>query len=391
MLTNHDSALASPGPWRDRKRLWWLLSALLPLAVVVNLWRFLATGHTHWLWQLPLFVYLVIPLLDLWLGEDTDTPPESAIPTLEAQTWYRALVVLFIPAQLVATVLGAWIAATMPLSAAGWIGLVLTVGGINGVAINTAHELGHKRSRWERALALVTLAPVAYGHFFVEHNRGHHARVATPNDPASARLGESFWAFLPRTVFGSLRSAWQLEALRLRAAGRSPWSLHNLNLQAWTLTLACYGALVAGFGAGVLGFLVAQALYGISLLEVVNYIEHYGLLRRRGADGRPERCRPEHSWNSSHLVSNLFLYHLQRHSDHHAHPARRYQALRHQADAPQLPAGYAAMLVLAYVPPLWFAVMDRRVLAHYRGRIREANLHPPRRLALLARYRDHRA
>jgi alkane 1-monooxygenase len=367
------------------------LSALLPWAVVVTLCCFAASGRTPWLWQLPLFVYLVIPLLDLWLGEDTDNPPEAAIAALEAQVGYRALVVLFIPAQLAVTVLGAWIAATMPLSAAGWLGLVLTVGGINGVAINTAHELGHKRVRWERALALLALAPVAYGHFIVEHNRGHHARVATPDDPASARLGESFWAFLPRTVLGGLRSAWRLEALRLQVAGRSPWSLHNLNLQAWAVTLACYGALAAVFGAGVLVFLVAQALYGISLLEVVNYIEHYGLLRECDRDGRPERCKPEHSWNSSHLVSNLFLYHLQRHSDHHAHPARRYQALCHQADAPQLPAGYAAMLVLACVPPLWFAVMDPRVLAHYRGRIDRANLHPPRRVALRARYGDLRA
>lgn len=386
-----DSAPAPAGPWRDRKRVWWLLSALLPWAVVANLGCFATSGRTLWLWLLPLFVYLVIPLLDLGFGEDTDNPPEAMTAALEAQAGYRALVVLFIPAQLAVTVLGAWIAATMPLSAADWLGLVLTVGGINGVAINTAHELGHKRVRWERALALLALAPVAYGHFIVEHNRGHHARVATPDDPASARLGESFWAFLPRTVWGGLRSAWRLEALRLQADGRSPWSLHNLNLQAWAITVACYGALAAVFGAGVLVFLVAQAVYGISLLEVVNYIEHYGLLRGRDRDGRPERCKPEHSWNSSHLVSNLFLYHLQRHSDHHAHPARRYQALRHQADAPQLPAGYAAMLVLACVPPLWFAVMDPRVLAHYRGRVDRANLHPPRRAALRARYGDFRA
>ena len=391
MTSCHDTAADPPGRWHDRKRLWWLLSALLPWLVVLSLWRVATTGQMHWLWHLPLFVYLVLPLLDLGFGEDRENPPEAAVPALEAQVWYRALVVLYIPAQWAVTVLGAWIAATVLLSPAGWIGLVLTVGIINGVAINTAHELGHKRVRWERALALFALAPVAYGHFAVEHNRGHHARVATPEDPASARLGEGFWAFLPRTVFGGLRSAWQLEALRLRAAGRSPWSRHNLNLQAWALTLACYAALAASFGPAVLVFLAAQALYGISLLEVVNYIEHYGLLRQRGADGRPQRCRPEHSWNSSHLVSNLFLYHLQRHSDHHAHPARRYQALRHHVDAPQLPAGYAAMLVLAYVPPLWFALMDRRVLAHYQGRIDQANLHPPRRLALLARFGDHPA
>jgi alkane 1-monooxygenase len=294
--------------------------------------------------------------------------------------------VLFVPLQYGVTALGAWIAATQPLSAWGWLGLVLSVGGINGVAINTAHELGHKRSRWERTLALVALAPVAYGHFFVEHNRGHHARVATPADPASARLGESYWAFLPRTTVGGLRSAWQLETLRLGAVDRSPWDWRNHNLQAWALTALLYAALAAVLGPLVLLFLLMQALYGISLLEGVNYIEHYGLLRATGAQGRPVRCTPQHSWNSSHRVSNLFLYQLQRHSDHHAHPSRRYQALRHHADSPQLPAGYAAMLPLACVPALWFRVMDPRVLAHYGGDLRRAHLHPPQRAALLARY-----
>jgi alkane 1-monooxygenase len=373
-------------PWRDPKRLWWLLSALLPALVWFNLLRFSSSGQTAWLWQMTLFVYVVIPLLDLLLGEDTRNPPESALAGLEGAVWYRALVVLYVPLQFAVTVCGAWIAATHELSALGWAGLVLSVGGINGVAINTAHELGHKSAAWERWLARITLAPVAYGHFYVEHNRGHHARVATPADPASARLGESYWAFLPRTLLGSLRSAWQLEALRLRAQGRPAVNWRNQNLQAWAMTLALYAALCAGFGLQVLPFLLVQALYGISLLEVVNYIEHYGLLRAAGPDGRPVRCTPQHSWNSSHVVSNLFLYHLQRHSDHHAHPARRFQALRHFAESPQLPAGYAAMLLIAYVPPLWFAAMDKRVLAHYAGDLTRANLHPPRRALLLARH-----
>jgi alkane 1-monooxygenase len=372
--------------WRDPKRLWWLLSAMLPLLVWFNLLRYSGSGQTAWLWQMTLFVYVVIPLLDLLFGEDRSNVPESAVAALEAQPWYRGLVVLFVPVQFAVTIYGAWIAATHELSALGWVGLVLSVGGINGVAINTAHELGHKTAAWERWLARITLAPVAYGHFYVEHNRGHHARVATPTDPASARLGESYWAFLPRTMIGSLRSAWQLEALRLQAQGRPAVHWRNQILQTWAMTLVLYAAICAAVGLQVLPFLLVQALYGISLLEVVNYIEHYGLLRPVGPDGRPVRCTPQHSWNSSHVVSNLFLYHLQRHSDHHAHPARRFQALRHFAESPQLPAGYAAMLVIAYVPPLWFAVMDKRVLAHYAGDVRRANLHPPRRALLLARH-----
>ena len=203
--------------------------------------------------------------------------------------------------------------------------------------------------------------------------------MATPADPASSRLGEGFWSFLPRTVVGSLRSAWRLEALRLAYHGRPAWSPANRNLQAWAATVLLFAALCVAFGLQALPLLVLQAVYGISLLEVVNYIEHYGLLRRPGADGRPERCTPQHSWNSSHLVSNLFLFHLQRHSDHHAHPGRRYQALRHCPDSPQLPSGYASMLRLADVPPLGRLVMDRRVLAHCGGDISRANVHAPHR------------
>jgi alkane 1-monooxygenase len=372
--------------WRDPNRWLWLLSASLPWLVAANLWQFALGGSSLWLWLLPLWIHAVIPALDVLFGRDHGNPPEWAVAQLEARRFYRVLVAAYVPGQWLVTGLAVWIAANADLSGSAWIALVLTTGGVNGIGINAAHELGHKSTRWEPGLALLALAPVAYGHFLVEHNRGHHARVATPGDPASARLGESFWAFLPRTVLGGLRSAWALERVRLARQGRTPWSPRNRALQGWALTLMSFGTAAAVFGAQVLPFLVVQALYGITLLEVVNYIEHYGLLRREQPDGRPERCTPRHSWNSSHRVSNLFLFNLQRHSDHHAHPTRRYQALRDAADAPQLPSGYAAMLVLAYLPPLWRRVMDPRVLAHYGGDLERANLHPPERDTLRRRY-----
>lgn len=366
----------SKRPYRDPKRWLWLLSALFPLMVVGNLLRFERDGGLFWLFVTPLFIYLIIPLLDHWLGPDSRNPPDDAVAQLEADPWYRALVVLFVPIYLGLILLGAWMAPRYPGQPLVWLGLVLSVGAISGGAINTAHELGHKHPAWERWLSRIALAPVAYGHFYVEHNRGHHRRVASFEDPASSRLGESFWAFLPRTVIGSLRSAWALE--RARLAGRGLPSLHwrNENLQAWAMTLLLFGALTAAFGPWALLFLILQAVYGFSLLEVVNYLEHYGLKRQRDAKGRLERCRPEHSWNSNHVVSNLFLYQLQRHSDHHAHPARRYQALRDFPDAPQLPNGYAGMVLLAYIPWLWFRVMNPRVLAHYGGDATRANVQP---------------
>ena len=163
---------------------------------------------------------------------------------------------------------------------AGSSGYALTVGTVAGVAINTAHELGHKQPKVERTLAKLALAQSGYGHFYVEHNRGHHNRVATPEDPASSRLGESFWAFLPRTVVGSVRSAWGLEAKRLRAQGKSVWSTDNDVLTAWAYTVVLFAGLAIAFGPKVLPFLVVQAVFGFSLLEVVNYLEHYGLLRQ---------------------------------------------------------------------------------------------------------------
>lgn len=373
-------------PWQDGKRWLWLLSPALPLLALSSLLGYLATGLPLLLWGGPVLLYGLIPLADWWLGTDTTNPPEAAVPGLEDDAYYRAIVYAYIPLQYAMTALAAWMLATQAL--AGWdiAGLLLTCGIINGVGINTAHELGHKTNSFERWLAKLTLAPVAYGHFFVEHNRGHHKHVATPEDPASSRMGESFWAFLPRTVIGSLRSAWGIERARLQRLGHGPWHWRNDILQAYALTGLLFGALTAWLGWLVLPFLLLQAAFGASLLEVVNYLEHYGLLRQKKADGRYERCRPEHSWNSNHTVTNLFLYQLQRHSDHHAHPTRRFQALRHFDESPQLPAGYASMILLAYLPPLWFRVMDPKVVAHYEGDLTRANLDPRKRTKLLSRY-----
>jgi alkane 1-monooxygenase len=322
----------------------------------------------------PLVIHALLPVLDRVLGEDFSNPPESAVAQLEADVFYRAMVWAYVPVQLIGTVLGAWIAVTQPLAWMGYAALVLTVGAINGIGIGTAHELGHKKETLDRWLSKIALAPSAYGHFFVEHNRGHHKRVATPEDPASARMGESFWAFLPRSVWGSLQSAWTLEQERLNKQGMNVLHPQNHNLQAWGLTLVLFGVLVVWLGWMALPFLVVQAVYAASMLEVVNYVEHYGLLRQKDMAGRYVRCEPEHSWNSNHLVGNLLLYQLQRHSDHHAHPSRRYQALRHFANAPQLPAGYATMISVAYCPPLWFAWMDHRVMTHYGGDLGRVNV-----------------
>lgn len=378
-----------PANWTDGKYWWWLLSPALPLLGVAFILLSLTDVPRIICWALPIFFYGIIPILDLLIGMDRTNPPESAVPNLEHSRYYRAIVYLYIPSQYAATILGVWIAVTHDLPWWDVLGLLVTVGIINGVAINTAHELGHKKRPLERWLAKVTLAPVAYGHFFVEHNKGHHRRVATPQDPASSRMGETFWAFLPRTMIGSAQSAWEIEQQRLGRKKQSVWSLENDNLQAWAMTVVLFGALTIWLGWLALPFLIAQAFLGASLLEVVNYIEHYGLKREfNDKTGRYERCTPEHSWNSNNVVTNLFLYQLQRHADHHANPTRRYQSLRHFDESPQLPSGYASMLVLAYLSPLWFHQIDPIVARHYAGDIKKANLHPRKREQLIERWQN---
>jgi alkane 1-monooxygenase len=392
--------------WRDKKRRLWLMGLIAPTAlftVMPIVWALNQAGATvasqALFWIGPFLVYLLLPLLDLRFGPDGQNPPDEVMERLENDRYYRYCTYIYIPFQYASVIVGAYLFTASDLSWLGYdgglswvakIGLALSVGTLGGIGINTAHELGHKKDSLERWLSKITLAQTWYGHFYIEHNRGHHVRVATPEDPASARFGETFWEFLPRSVLGSLRSSCELEAARIRRGGRSPWDPRtfpqNDVLNAWAMSVLLWGVLIAVFGPALIPFMIIQAVYGFTLLETVNYLEHYGLLRQKTASGRYERCTPEHSWNSDHLVTNLFLYHLQRHSDHHANPTRRYQTLRSMDGAPTLPSGYASMIGLTYFPPLWRKVMDHRVLAHYDGDISRVNVHPRMRDKVFAKY-----
>jgi alkane 1-monooxygenase len=379
-------AVADPADWQDAKR------ALWPFALIVPLLPFLAglavkiTG-IGLLWGLgPLVVFGLMPALDRLGGLDTDNPPAEAEDRLDADRYYRWCTWAYVPLQYLGLVWATRLWAQGDLSTIESLGLATTVGCVAGLGINIAHELGHKRPAVERWLSKVGLAQSAYGHFQLEHNRGHHAKVSTPEDPASSRLGENFYEFLPRTVVGSLRSAIRLERERTARLGLRFWSPGNELLNAWAMSVVLFGGLLVAFGWRVAPWLAVQAVFGFCMLEVVNYIEHYGLLRGRRPDGRYERCRPEHSWNASNAASNLLLFQLQRHSDHHAFPTRRYQVLRHFDEVPQLPTGYAGMIVLAVCPPLWRRVMDPRVVAFYDGDVERANLHPRTRARILARH-----
>jgi alkane 1-monooxygenase len=374
--------------YRDRKRWGWALSVVWPMLPFLGLAAHHFSGLEIAL-GLPLLIsYGLMPLLDALIGEDENNPPEAVVPQLDADRYYRWLTWATVPLHFIALIGCAWWAGTQDLSWWALVLLAFVAGTDAGLGLNTAHELGHKHNRLEQWLARLVLAVPAYGHFTVEHGRGHHRWVATPEDHASSRMGESIYRFALRELPGGIRRAWALESARLAGLGHAPWSLHNTMLQSYLITAVLQVGLTIVFGWVMIPFLVIHNLVAWWQLTSANYVEHYGLLRQRLPSGQYEAPQPHHSWNTNHLVTNLATFHLQRHSDHHAHPSRRYQCLRHFEDLPQLPSGYFGMFPLAYVPPLWFRVMDKRLLAlpQVRGDLRRVNLDPARRDALWARY-----
>ncbi|NRR31824.1 alkane 1-monooxygenase [Oxalobacteraceae bacterium] len=380
------TAALPPVAYRDPKRPYWLLSLLVPAALGSGPLAYLWLGQAWILWLPLAAVYLLLPLLDLWMGEDRSNPPEDAVPAMDADRYYRAITFALVPTLWLSIVCAAWFVATHALPWHTQLAMVLSTGVMGGFCINVGHELGHKRSRVEQWLAKLVLAPTGYGHFYVEHNRGHHRDVATLADPASSRMGETLYRFLLREMPGAFRRAWKLERERMARQGKPVWHHDNEVLQPMLFTALLWCALALWLGPAILGFMLPMALWANFQLTSANYIEHYGLLRQTGANGKVETCKPQHSWNSNNTLSNWILFHLQRHSDHHAHASRRYQSLRHFPDLPTLPNGYFGMFILAYIPPLWFAVMNRRLIAATGGDVRRISFQPGLRAKLMRRY-----
>ena len=390
-MTTTYRALDSTGQsveYTDGKRVWWALSVVYPLLPFLGMWLHSLTGQPIAL-GLPLLIsYGLMPLLDHLIGEDENNPPEAVVPQLDADRYYRWLTWATVPLHFVALIGCAWWVGTQALPWWAVLMLAYVAGTDSGLGINTGHELGHKHTAVEQWLARLVLAVPAYGHFTVEHGRGHHRFVSTPDDHASARMGESIYYFVLREIPGGIRRAWQLEAERLAQRGSSVWSVHNTMLQSYAVTAVLQVGLTIAFGWVMLPFLLVHNLVAWWQLTSANYVEHYGLLRLQLPDGRYEIPQPHHSWNTNHLVTNLATFHLQRHSDHHAYPSRRYQSLRHFEQLPQLPSGYFGMFPVAYVPALWFRVMDRRLMAlpHVQRDLARVNIDPRKRAAIYRRW-----
>lgn len=353
--------------------LWLLNAAVMPWVLLIGIIPAELTGNVAWLMiGYPLF-YIGVPLLDRFLGQDPNNHAEEDVPALEADSYFKTALFFALVGSIAAWCAGIYYAWWAELSFWGMAALAISCMGFGGGLINLGHELGHKHGRSDRIGASISLGIALMPHFNVEHNRGHHRAVATPEDHASSKLGESFYRFVLREQPLTWVRGWRIERDRLRAAGKAFWSRDNEILPGALIGVAFLSIVGWLFGPIILAFVIFTSWLGHLNLSLANYIEHYGLLRGKDASGRYEPPKPQHSWNQNALVSNLFTFQLQRHSDHHAHPSRSYQCLRHFDDVPQLPWGYYEMFLLAYFPPLWFKVMDKRVLAWAGGDLGRTN------------------
>jgi alkane 1-monooxygenase len=352
------------------KKYAYLLVTLPSLMILASVWLGNQYGHMDFFAFITvIIVFTLVPALDHIIGQDPVNPDEiTQVPELSKEVFYRILTLLCLPMQIATIFYGGHILMSTEMSWIGQFGWILSIGTVGAiVAINVGHELIHKDPIIEQWAGGLLFACVTYGGFKVEHVRGHHVHVSTPDDASSSRYGQSLYKFLPHAYLHNFLNAWNLEAKKLKRKGKGLLSFSNELI--WWYSISFIFAAICGVLWGWTGvaYFFAQSFIAFSLLEVINYIEHYGLHRRKLDNGRFERTNVEHSWNSNFLLTNLFLFQLQRHSDHHANPKRRYQVLRHHEISPQLPSGYATMVVLALFPPLWFKVMNPKVEAYYQG------------------------
>lgn len=325
-----------------------------------------------WYWLTPVVFFGVVPILDelLPVNRQNWKPAEEADVLV---AWgYTMVLRLWLPIQLAVIGYGVAIASSGGLSLTEATGLVLSVGITSGAGINIAHELMHRTDRRDRGIAELLMMSVSYTHFCVEHVWGHHKKVATRHDPATSRLGESVYEFLPRSIIGGFKSFLHIERQLVAKKGIKSLSLRDRRTRYLVMLMAMYTGVALMTGFMGLAFVVMQGVVAVVMLEVINYLEHYGLERHEITPERFERVEPIHSWSSPHRLTGWILVGLPRHADHHARAARPYPILRHLDEAPQLPMGYATMFLAALVPPIWRRLMNPCVKAVRMGQ-RESN------------------
>lgn len=334
---------------------------LSPLIIYIGAFRsFSVTGWEVWM---PLvWAWVIIPLTELLVKPVPANMSGAQEELAKKDRTYDFLLYLIVILQYSLLAKFLFAMKNDPMTWLDITGRIWVMGLLCGTfGINVGHELGHRVNKFEQTLAKALLLTSLYMHFFTEHNKGHHKRVATPEDPSSARYGEPVYIFYFRTIIFSYISAWHIANDETRKKGKAIFSLHNEMVQFLFIQTAFLVLFFFVFGWLVTLYFIAAAFIGILLLETVNYIEHYGLQRKPTGDGKYERAMPEHSWNSDHVIGRLMLFELSRHSDHHYLASRKYQVLRHHDDSPQMPTGYPGMMILSLIPPAWFYVMNRRI------------------------------
>ncbi len=334
------------------------LSALtVPLSLIIGLYF-----KGYWLFLTPIYLFVFIPILELLLDEENSNYSESELSSRAVSTFFDWLLYLNLPIVYALLIWSFFEVANYPFETYEFVGLALSLGMVlGGNGINVAHELGHRQASKERFIGKALLLPSLYMHFYIEHNFGHHLHAATKEDPATARYKQSVYWFWLTSIVRQYFSAWNIQKRLLKNYKLSFFSFRNDMF--WYLVLqSLYLILVfLVFGKVVLLFAILSAITGFLLLETVNYIEHYGLLRKKKESGRYERVKEIHSWNSNHVIGRIMLYELTRHSDHHFKSSKKYQILECHDESPQLPFGYPTSMVLALLPPLWFSIMNKRV------------------------------
>lgn len=346
----------------------YLLSFLIPASVAAGLWY-----GGPWAWLTVVIVFVGVPFLDRLFGRDPTNLDPSAEKRASESAPYSLILYAYLPIQIGLLFLLGWVWNNS--EAAIWvrIGWVLSVAlCTGGLGITVAHELIHRRSLLERWIGRLLLMTVLYMHFAIEHVRGHHAKVGTCEDPATARKGTDVYRFIATTIPGQLKSAWNLEVARLRKHQKPIWSFRNEMLLFAAMQSLWLSLIGWCFGAMFLLVYLTVAMISFLLLEMINYVEHYGLERNQLPNGRYEAVRDHHSWNSDHRASRALLFELTRHSDHHLVATRPYQILRSPEAQTELPSGYPGMILLALIPPVWFAVMDPRVERARRATVENA-------------------
>ncbi|MEN8900247.1 MAG: alkane 1-monooxygenase [Nonlabens sp.] len=339
------------------KDLKYLSAYIVPLFCIVGI-----TNGGLWLFLTPFVIFIIVPLIELWMPSLKSNLTEEEKQSKSINKFFDILLWLNVPIIFGILFYGLYSYSTQIYETYETIGLIFSLGivaGSNG--INVAHELGHRQETWERFLGKILLLPSLYMHFYIEHNYNHHLNAATPEDPASARYNENLYAFWLRSVTTQYTSSWKIQGQRNKEAGRSFLSLKN-DMFWYTIIQISYLLLIGFILSWPTMFVaIGIAFVGFSLLEIINYLEHYGLRRAKKKSGRYEVVREIHSWNSNHAIGRIFLYELTRHSDHHFRANKKYQVLDYHTESPQLPYGYPTMMVIATIPPLWFSIVNKHV------------------------------